>query len=388
MKTTEHNVSELIYLSSSTFFDNSANSVHVAKMCSALAKRDINVGLYTYRSKKLITEAYNEYNIHPKVVLKEYKFSRSKFKPLQLILIMLETILVGSQYKRASFYYGRHLLLLYFLKQTYKVSAVGEVHALANTKLGAFIMRKVLLSLDAVVVITEALKDDLINEYKLNDIDIIVLPDGADPSNSITKQIKVNNRLKVGYVGRLYAGRGIELIISLAKLMPEFDFVIVGATDNDYKRFGESFLQTNLKVIDYLPNSQLDEYYSDFDIVIAPYHKRISVSNKKNDTSRWASPLKLFEYMSHGKCILVSDLEVFKEVLTNEYNCLFCEAENVNDWVKKIKLVSSDPTLRRRIAKNAYDDFIKNYTWEIRVKKLLSYLTENRYVSFINEPDD
>ena len=36
------------------------------------------------------------------------------------------------------------------------------------------------------------------------------------------------SNFNIGYVGHLYKGRGIELIIDLAKKLPKFSFQIVG----------------------------------------------------------------------------------------------------------------------------------------------------------------
>ena len=45
---------------------------------------------------------------------------------------------------------------------------------------------------------------------------------------------KLDSKFKVGYFGHLYKGRGIELIINIAKRLENFRFYIVGGDKQSY----------------------------------------------------------------------------------------------------------------------------------------------------------
>ena len=70
-----------------------------------------------------------------------------------------------------------------------------------------------------------------------------------------------------------------------------------------------------------------------FDYLIAPYQNKVYVhgavsENKarksKLETSKWMSPLKLFEYMQAKKPIITSDLPAINEILTNDEDAILC----------------------------------------------------------------
>ena len=86
------------------------------------------------------------------------------------------------------------------------------------------------------------------------------------------------------------------------------------------------------------------------------------------ETSQFMSPLKIFEYMSHKKPIIASDLSVIREIL-NEKNSILVEYNNIELWVNSINKLK-DYDLRKKIAKNAFNDF-KNYTWKRRASMVL-----------------
>jgi len=80
------------------------------------------------------------------------------------------------------------------------------------------------------------------------------------------------------------------------------------------------------------------------------------------------SPLKIFEYMSHKKPIIVSDLPVLREIL-NEKNSILVKSDDVQTWVNSIKKLQ-DLKNRELIANQALSDF-NNYTWKNRALLVL-----------------
>jgi len=120
-------------------------------------------------------------------------------------------------------------------------------------------------------------------------------------------------------------------------------------------------------------------YRNSFDILLAPYSSNVAVSGDSNsDTSRFMSPLKIFEYMSSCKPIVASDLTVLKEIL-NSNNSLLVNPDDENEWVCAI-LKLHDKNERYKISRQAYLDF-QNYTWTNRAL----YLTENIFNQYLSK---
>ena len=102
-----------------------------------------------------------------------------------------------------------------------------------------------------------------------------------------------------------------------------------------------------------------------------PYQDVVGVADTDKSTASWMSPMKMFEYMSAKKPIISSELPVLKEILNK--NAVLVRHNNVNDWVNAIKYLSVEKN-RNLILSNAYNDFLKKHTWDIRAKNILKNL--------------
>ena len=75
------------------------------------------------------------------------------------------------------------------------------------------------------------------------------------------------------------------------------------------------------------------------------------------------SPLKIFEYMSHKKPIVASDLPVIREVL-NKSNSILVKSDDIKLWINSIEKLK-DLKNRESISNQALSDFY-NYSWKNR----------------------
>ena len=174
---------------------------------------------------------------------------------------------------------------------------------------------------------------------------------------------------KIGYTGSLLEGRGIELIINLAAILPEFEFHIAGGSSFEIKKI-KNKSQSNIFFHGFLNQKKIEEFQSQMDILLAPYQLNTKIPGNKI-TTKWMSPLKIFEYMSSGNPFISSDIPVLKEVLTNNYNCLLCHPKKVNDWKKAILRIFNDKKLTKKIVENSLKDVSRKYTWKIRASKIV-----------------
>ena len=54
---------------------------------------------------------------------------------------------------------------------------------------------------------------------------------------------------------------------------------------------------------------------SKYDVLLMPYENSVMVNSNNLDTSKYMSPLKMFEYLASGKIIISSNHKVLKEIL-------------------------------------------------------------------------
>jgi glycosyltransferase involved in cell wall biosynthesis len=224
-----------------------------------------------------------------------------------------------------------------------------------------------------VIFITKSLQ----NYYQKKYSNSLVLADGAeigdfDIPNKLNKKIK-----KILYIGSFYKGRGIELILEIAKLCPNYNFTLIG----NKSEFDLSTTKiTNVKIFDYIKYYSVPKIIKKFDLLLMPYNPnfvQINSDNIKSETSNFMSPLKMFEYLSSGVPFLSSKIKVLNEVLKNNHNCLLVDKYDAYEWAQKIIFIDNNYTLRNKIKKQALLTAQK-YSWLNRVKKIVKIFDESK----------
>ncbi len=201
--------------------------------------------------------------------------------------------------------------------------------------------------------------------------DVVVAHDGADAVPLPDAARAVTAKPRIGYVGNLYPGRGVDLVVELARRIREADFEIVGGDDAELERLAASDLPANLRLAGFVSPGRLGERYLRFDVLLMPYAREVMVAGGGLDTSRFMSPLKMFEYMAAGRAIVSSDLPVLREVLENERNALLVPPEEPELWERAVRRLMVESDLRRRLGRSARLDLERHYTWAARARRVL-----------------
>jgi len=277
---------------------------------------------------------------------------------------------------------------------------IYEVHDRPQGYLGPILMRMFLRGRGAkkLVTISRALARDLFEDYNLapDSSFLEVYPDGVDleryenlpapvearksisidfDSTGIASKFELSpEQFTVGYTGHLYTGRGISLILEIAKRLPEINFLIVGGEPPDVGKLQQEVIQNNLQnviVTGFLPNAELPAYQAACDVLLMPYQSQVSASSG-GDIGRYLSPMKLFEYLASGRAICSSDLPVLREILSPEL-AMILPADDVEAWVATIRLLFADPALRETLGSSARSA-AKDYSWDTRARRMFNEL--------------
>lgn len=366
---------KIVYASNSFIPSKAANSVHVMKMCNAFAKLGHDVTLIT-NGKEKSNETENS------DVFSYYGVDES-FKIIEIPDVSFKNrgIVHGINKFNAlkkmkpDLVYGRTVVPC-ALASLNGFKTVYEAHSPLSSSGTVARLFYALMSTSShykqLVVISDALKERYTGKQKVK---ILVAHDAASEAD-IEKKIELKGRAdarKVGYVGHLYKGRGIDIMIECAKRTPKVDYHIVGGSETDiqyWKSYSEELGLINIFFHGHVSPSDAQIYRNSVDILTAPYQKEVSVYGGKGNTVEWMSPLKIFEYMASKKPIICSDLPVLREVLSNE-NSFLVNCDSVDEWVDAIDKLA-DVSLREKIAGKAYQDFITNYTWQKRAETILN----------------
>lgn len=234
------------------------------------------------------------------------------------------------------------------------------------------------------VVITEALKSDLLKQYPdlFKKTKIIVAPDGVDlerfqqlPDRKTARKLldlNITNDFVAGYTGHFYLGKGVELIYQLANRCPRVTFLLMGGTPETIETHRQSVRQKGLEnviLIGFVDNADLPIYLSSCDVLLLP-NQPTSANQEYSYISRWTSPLKLFEYLACKRPIIASDLPVLREIL-NDGNALICPPENLDRWQNALLTCRKNTALCKALAVQSRQDVFR-HTWKNRVMYCLN----------------
>jgi len=230
------------------------------------------------------------------------------------------------------------------------------------------------------VIITQALANELRASFgeKVIPPFALVAPDGVDldryteiPSPALARQeLGIEDRFTVGYTGHLYSGRGAELILELARQLPQVNFLLAGGESDSVQRWREAVRQrqlANLTLTGFIPNAEIPRYQAACEMLLMPYQKQVAASSG-GDIGRYLSPMKVFEYLACGRVILASDLPVLREILNPE-NAILLPPADANAWAEAIRIGLQFPERYAKLTAQAQGD-AQNYTWTARVQKI------------------
>ena len=268
--------------------------------------------------------------------------------------------------------------------QVMGLPVVLELHGPPEGKMGPILFRKFSIQpgRKRIGFITNALRQLVVSSYP--DLSIapisIIAPNGIElekytglPSPAAAREeLGLAEKFTAMYSGHLYPGRGMGMLVNLAKKFPEVQFIWIGGREEAVRDWRTRLAMdsvNNVQLLGFIPNQQLPRYQAAADILLMPYEKVITGSSGGNSAS-YASPMKMFEYMACGRPILTSDLQVIREIL-NQENSLLCPPEDVDSWTKAFQKLLDDGELRHRLSERALHD-VRAYSWTVRARNLVA----------------
>jgi glycosyltransferase involved in cell wall biosynthesis len=363
----------IAYISNSIIPSRYANSVQVMSMCHAFAQNGHHVTLFA--KGPLFQDYKRKYGFTP-----EFKVVRSLGIKSSTFRRTLHKAIVKSMRPCPDLLFGRDLRLLTELCDS-GIPIVLEAHD-PPLKEQEIVMHRYLFTqknFKRLVLISTGLLGEYRKIFPDLDMDkVLIAPNGSEVNSGPLTPLSAwpgrPGHLQLGYVGHLYPGKGMETILDLAARMPDEDFHVVGGWDADIQHWKAQCHSANVYFHGFVDHGKITAYLDKFDIVLAPFQKKIIVRNGKCDISAWTSPLKLLEYMAAGKTIVAANLPVLADILSNRENAILVEAEDIPGWIQAIEELKANPALRAALGKQAQLDIEEKLSWRIRARKVLDGL--------------
>ena len=374
---------KIAYIATSNIPSSTANSIQVMKVCQALKLNGDEPHLFIPGRGELNWDKLKrQYGLSQQFEITRIP-SIKFFRRFDFIFKALS----AARRWQAQVVYTRMLWVARFA-QLRRIPVILELHDVPAGRFGRNLFKAYLRSTSPTktVLITHALGRVIECRFHLTipESSQIVAPDGVDLERyqnlaapvQARKALGLKESLTAVYTGGFYKGRGLELLLELAKAFPQVEFLWVGGRPEAVSEW-QSTIQAqgirNIRLTGFVPNEILPQYQAAADILLMPLARNVSGSSGGN-TADVCSPMKMFEYMAAGRTTLTSELPVLREVL-NEDNAMFYTPEDFADLKEKFALLVNDSNLRDRLAGQARKDVLQ-YSWQERMRKILTSFKE------------
>jgi len=229
--------------------------------------------------------------------------------------------------------YNLYLLAGAWLKRRYGIPFILEVNAplvhertlfgnLALRRLATWAEGWVWRSADMVLPVTDQLADFVRNAGVPEDR-IRIIPNGinrdlfqSDGGAAARAELGLDGKIILGFTGYLRSwhglGRVVDLIAEHGRDL-NLHFLVVGdgpARDELIERAAQRDVASRLTLVGLVERDRISHYVSAFDVALQP------------EVVPYASPLKLFEYMTLGRAIVAPDRPNIREVLEHRKDAL------------------------------------------------------------------
>jgi len=222
---------------------------------------------------------------------------------------------------------------------------------------------------DAVLAVSRVLQDMLVGQG-VDPAKITVVPNGVDlpafdaPDDGadVRRRFGFADGFVIGFVGSLKPWHGVDVLLDAFTRMPDSGkpsfLMIVGAgpAERELRRqASEAGVAHRVVFTGAVPHAEIAAFLAACDVAVAPY-PRID--------GFYFSPIKLFEYMAAGRCIIASRIGQIEDVISDGENGFLCSPGDPAELAWTLNVTRADPELRRRLGTNARAVVARHYTWE------------------------
>ena len=204
---------------------------------------------------------------------------------------------------------------------------------------------------------------------------VVVVPSGFWAAWFSDTRRPAPGKPRVGYAGSLYPGRGAERVIYLARAFADVEFEVVGGPTTSWESLTRSLVTpTNLHYRGPIPHEDVPHFLASCTVLLAPYQHAVLIGNGE-DTSAWASPLKIPEYLAAGRAILASRVPMVQQLLVDGRNARLVDPDDAESWVLALRQILSDQELCEQLGRAAHATAFPALTWDKRIDRILNSST-------------
>lgn len=360
-----------------------AHGIQIFAMCAAFSKMFDVTLIVSQRPEIIQDDPFTYYGTDRTFrILKIRNLVQRVGNPARFFLqsfIFSLSSLFHSYKKRPKFIYTRNEGVA-FLHSFFFENVAIEIH----TKKDGFLYRIVVKKIRNIVVISKGLKEHLV-DLGISAERIFVAHDGVNLSlfDALNKDRErkrfgySDKETVVAYVGK-YKTMGVEkgvdeIFEAIQKIEDQtLRLVVVGLGEQEkldlQKKIEIGNKNIRYDLIAHVGHAEAVKYMVAADVLIMNYPKL-------EHYSKYMSPLKLFEYLATGNSVVVSDLPVVREVVSED-EVFFVPPNDVHALASCIAHVSESGNFNKK--KEAALTLVSNYSWDARAKNIVFFVNREK----------
>jgi glycosyltransferase involved in cell wall biosynthesis len=227
-----------------------------------------------------------------------------------------------------------------------------------------------------IVAISGGVRDNLL-ALGVSPEKVLVEHDGYEPARfeRAPTRAEARARLRVDagatlvvYTGGLLEWKGADLLAGAARELPDVRFLVAGGLAADVERLRELARGLpNLRVDGFQPPERVADYLFAADAGVVPNRSQPAIS------SRYTSPLKVFEAFAAGLPLVASDLPSLRELLAHGEDAWLVAPDDPRALADGLRRVLADRELRERFRARGLAR-APEHTWDARARRILAWM--------------
>jgi len=231
------------------------------------------------------------------------------------------------------------------------------------------IERRTLARADAVLPVSRELAQRLIDRGA-SATKVHVVPNGADeaffraqPCDAAATRasLSLGNAFVVGFVGSLKPWHGVDVLLRAAATLNRgkgaVKVLIVGVGPEEQRLRAlavELGIDEHVVFTGAVEHRAVPALVAAMDVAVAPFQSIVNFS---------FSPIKLFEYMAAGACVVASRLGQISSVIEHDIDGVLCPPDDPQSLARSLDRLRGSEELRRRLGAAARAKALDRFTW-------------------------
>jgi len=235
---------------------------------------------------------------------------------------------------------------------------------------------------DYVIVDTTQLINTAVENYGVDRAKFTRLPLAVNEEKIFKKDVERHKDMfTMVYMGSYIPFHGVDIVMNAAKILEdqgeEVYFLMLGKGQKyaESTALAKKHALKNIEFIDYVSMEELNDYYNASDVTLGAYgageRAKVFITNKA------------YESFAVGKPHLTLDTPAMNELFVGDESIFFVKDSTPESLAQKISEIKNDDDLRKKVANNAYELYLKTLT-----NKSVTVLLEEKILSKLYKEDN